>query len=658
MRERERENKYRPDIDGLRALAVLLVVGYHAFPGKIQGGFIGVDIFFVISGYLITSLLIDDTINNRFSIITFYNRRIRRLLPALITVLIAILIFGYFALLPIELKNLGKHIFGGSFYISNFILWNESGYFDIEATLKPLLHLWSLGVEEQFYIFFPFVIFICTKYKLRIFNLIFILCLFSFFCLCYTDQISAFYSPISRAWELLSGASLSAIQRQKNINLTATKHRSTFYKNIDNIISSLGILLICIAVFVTNSKKPWPSFLTLLPICGSLFIIASGRNALINKFFLSNRIAIFIGLISYPLYLWHWPLLSFYYIIHGDLGSQSRLLRIGIVLISFLLATVTYYFIEYKIRFKYKNKTIPISLLIILTVIGLSGIAIYFSDGMYNRDNIKKYLDFSVQLKPYIPYDMSWKGYLSDGTGLHFCKFKDTGTSHTVAIVGDSFAGHTFHGLALLGEKYKFNTLLLGRFVPGGEHFDHDRSGKYNERIISILIEKKDIDKVFLCFRGMSYIDATDITLGYKTYKIDYGKPIGDTFFSELQKYVSLLNRHGKKVYIVSEIPTLPDKIYHYIDRPFKILGNFPNDFPKFTKDDVIKYQKKYLYGLQNIKNATIIPTIEKMCNLNELNECLVFTAGGLPTRYDNAHLSFIGSELFAETILLPYILD
>jgi len=166
---------YRPDIDGLRAFAVLAVVVYHAFPATLKGGFIGVDVFFVISGYLISGIILNDLQQGTFSLWNFYSRRIRRIFPALIVVLAAVLIFGWFALFPDEYRALGKHVLGGAAFISNFLLWREAGYFDVVGKAKPLLHLWSLGIEEQFYIIFPLLLWCCAKKHFRIVTVVIIL---------------------------------------------------------------------------------------------------------------------------------------------------------------------------------------------------------------------------------------------------------------------------------------------------------------------------------------------------------------------------------------------------------------------------------------------------------------------------------------------------
>ena len=210
--------KYRPDIDGLRAIAVLLVVAFHAYPNSVKGGFIGVDIFFVISGYLISTIIFANLQNNTFSFKDFYIRRIRRIFPPLILVLFSSLVFGWFGLIPDEYAELGRHIFGGATFTSNIILWNEAGYFDNSIELKPLLHLWSLGVEEQFYILWPFLIWSAWRLDFDVLKTIFAVGVASFCLNIYMAKENAvidFYSPLTRFWELLSGAALSWLMLQK-----------------------------------------------------------------------------------------------------------------------------------------------------------------------------------------------------------------------------------------------------------------------------------------------------------------------------------------------------------------------------------------------------------------------------------------------------------
>ena len=219
MKDYPHNDAYRPDIDGLRAFAVLAVVIFHAFPGALKGGFIGVDIFFVISGYLISGIILRDLREGVFTFRHFYARRIRRIFPALTVVLASAMLFGYLALLPDEYESLGRHVCGGAAFVANLVLWGEAGYFDAAARAKPLLHLWSLGIEEQFYIFFPLLLWCCAKRHLRPAAVILFLGFLSFCDNLYVrgiDSTQLFYSPLTRVWELLAGAALIAVMRQSS----------------------------------------------------------------------------------------------------------------------------------------------------------------------------------------------------------------------------------------------------------------------------------------------------------------------------------------------------------------------------------------------------------------------------------------------------------
>jgi len=216
--------KYRPDIDGLRAVAVLAVIAFHAFPNRLPGGFIGVDIFFVISGFLISTILFEKIEKQTFSFSEFYSRRIRRIFPALVLVLMASLSFGWFVLISDELNQLGKHVAAGAAFVSNFVLWGEAGYFDNSAESKPLLHLWSLGVEEQFYIFWPLILCIAAKLRSNLLVITVVIAVISFILNIFgvkPDPVATFYSPLTRFWELQCGSILAWLVLRKQSNFLA-----------------------------------------------------------------------------------------------------------------------------------------------------------------------------------------------------------------------------------------------------------------------------------------------------------------------------------------------------------------------------------------------------------------------------------------------------
>ena len=388
-----RKNKifyYRPDIDGLRAIAVLFVIVFHTFPTLLAGGFIGVDIFFVVSGFLISGIILEALHNNSFSYVNFYARRIRRIFPALIVVLASCLVAGWFVFFSGEYFNLAKETIYGAGFLSNIGYWLESGYFDISSSLKPLVHLWSLGIEEQFYLVWPVLLVFLYKRTKKIPLSILIFLALSFF-LDYTitlkNPTTAFYMPFCRFWELMAGAFLSYVTLFKGglIKNITDKFKITFSEKKNILIlealSCVGILSIFIPAFVIKSKEIYIGWI-LLAVIGVFLLIASGANTFINKYILSNRVLVGIGLISYPLYLWHWPLLAFARIINGDVVSVN--VRIVLIITSFILAWLTYLFIEKPIRHS-KKKIVPIILFSIIIVIAIMGIAICKNNGFNFR---------------------------------------------------------------------------------------------------------------------------------------------------------------------------------------------------------------------------------------------------------------------------------
>ncbi|CAH9018088.1 acyltransferase family protein [Candidatus Nitrosacidococcus sp. I8] len=373
---------YRPDIDGLRALAVLAVIAYHYEYAKslLTGGFIGVDIFFVISGYLITGILLKEFKTHSFSIIKFYQRRIRRIFPALIVILLFSLIIGWVFYLENEYQKLGQHIATSAGFIQNFMLWSESGYFDLSSIQKPLLHLWSLSVEEQFYIFWPLILWAILHYGWSLTRSITIIISLSFLInlgYAYYDKVIDFYFPTTRAWELMAGAYLAAIHYS----------RQSLFPKYSSLQSWLGLGLILIGFITIHPDYPFPGIYALLPILGTVLLINAGPDSVINRYVLSSPIAIWVGLISYPLYLWHWALWSFFIVIVGDIRGNElyrHALKIAAPLLSFLLAWLTYKYLEKPIRSTAKGKS-TLVLLTSVVIIGVAGLVIFQKEGISHR---------------------------------------------------------------------------------------------------------------------------------------------------------------------------------------------------------------------------------------------------------------------------------
>lgn len=384
---------YRPDIDGLRAVAVLPVVAFHAFPGWVTGGFIGVDVFFVISGFLISTLIYQNIHAGRFTFYEFYARRIRRIFPGLLLVVVASYGLGWIVLLADEYKELGKHTFAAAAFLANFSFWAESGYFDSAGEIKPLLHLWSLGIEEQFYILWPLLVYLAWKKQVWFVVgtvLLLLASLYASLAVTERDAVAAFYSPQTRFWELLCGSLLAwVVMNRRNASggnelATIDARRSTYYSIAANLLSVLGLSILVWGFLYIDKEAQFPGPWAAVPVLGAVAAILAGPDAWLNRCVLSNRVAVGIGLISFPLYLWHWPLLSFARIVASD--DPGWAVKWGIVAASLMLAWLTYRGLERPIRFGSGSNAKVLVLSGLMAVVGVIGFGTYFQDGLRFRN--------------------------------------------------------------------------------------------------------------------------------------------------------------------------------------------------------------------------------------------------------------------------------
>jgi len=414
---------YRPDIDGLRALAVLAVVIFHAFPKSLGGGFIGVDIFFVISGFLISHIIFKSLDCGTFRFGDFYARRVRRIFPALLLVLTVTVFFGWYVLLPNEFAQLGKHMIGAGGFISNLFLWQEAGYFDVAAQSKPLLHLWSLGIEEQFYLFWPLLLWAAWKSYHRFLWLTGVIIIASFILNVVwiaTDPVADFYSPFTRFWELLAGGVLAWI----------FIYHSRYLSRYTNAKSVLGILCIAVPLIILNKHSAFPGWWTLLPVLGAMLLLAAPQGW-INQKILSSPPMAWCGRISYPLYLWHWPLLAFAYIIDPNLSHWGHGVLVAAAV---LLAWGTYAWLEKPIRFQLPMcKTMITSLIAAAMLLMVLGTAVWCGAIPPRHDD--------PQLARVVQAVGDWEGLDDMFTLVKFegRKFyQQTGTASKTLFIGDS----------------------------------------------------------------------------------------------------------------------------------------------------------------------------------------------------------------------------
>ena len=357
---RNASDKYRPDIDGLRAVAVLAVVVHHAFPRLAPGGFVGVDIFFVISGYLISQILLAEFSSGRFTFTGFYYRRLKRLFPALATVLLVISLASWYVLFQSELESYGKHLLASVTFAINVLLWRETGYFESAIALKPLAHLWSLAVEEQYYLLWPLLLWLCWPRLPLLGRIVLGLALFSMI----TNLAGAQYFPRanffllpSRLWEFVLGCSLCWVGPPDLRSDMRSGWESKFGNwlawtrasgRTADFTAVAGISLIVASIVFLHPGWQYPGWQALLPTLGTFIVIAVGPYSKASELLLQHPLVLYVGRISYPLYLWHWPLLVLGRIVAPQMGLT---VKVGLILLAFSLAALTYHFIECPLRF-------------------------------------------------------------------------------------------------------------------------------------------------------------------------------------------------------------------------------------------------------------------------------------------------------------------
>lgn len=436
---------YRPDIDGLRAVSILLVVGYHAYPSLLPGGFVGVDVFFVISGFLITQILLAQEHAGRSSIADFYARRVRRIFPALITVLAVTYAIGWFILLPDQFGLLGKNIAASVLFASNLFQLGQTEYFAPDAAENPLLHLWSLGVEEQFYIFWPLTLLLLARSSHRRGWLaaVIIASFVTYLLTAINHKDWAFYSPVTRAWELLVGCLLAEAKfvRSKSSNL----------------LSVAGLAAIVGSALFLDRSRSFPGAYAALPVVGAALIIASPNSAL-NLAALSSRVMVWIGLISYPLYLWHWPLLSYLDILRN--GDPTVLEILAAVLVSVILSALTFRYVELPLR---QRATVAPRLAFGLASIGVVGIVTIAGSGFEARFPAE--LQQIAQVHTQHGAGFRDRCFLEKPDAVFDASCVEPGDKPLVFLWGDSTAAALYPGLKEAEGSHDFR---LARFSSAG----------------------------------------------------------------------------------------------------------------------------------------------------------------------------------------------
>ena len=620
--------EYRREIDGLRALAVLPVIFFHAGFKTFSGGFVGVDVFFVISGYLITSIILFELENGKFSIINFYERRARRILPALFVVMFACLPFAWLWLLPSDMKSFSQSLVAVSFFSSNFLFWMTSGYFDTAAELKPMLHTWSLAVEEQYYVLFPVFLMLAWRLGRRwivaLLSVLFMASLAAANWGAYAHPSAAFYLLPTRGWELLIGVLVS-------FYLANGDRKLSISHSINQTISIVGLLLIIYTAFAFDRNTPFPSMYALIPTVGAaLIILGANRKTLVGKL-LGTKLFVGVGLISYSAYLWHQPVLAFAR--HRMFEGFSAISTLLLILLTFVVSYFSWKYVEAPFRNKgqfSRPEVFKFGLmgsLFFITIGTIGHVENGFEDtyaSAYDGDvghiAFHKYVAekyFRCTPESIAKEALEWEGFLR-------CMQSKKDTDVDIALLGDSHAEHLFLGISESLENRNVAFYIKSSYpFLGNPKFD---------TIFEHILNTKSIHAVLLTmqWRGLS----SQI-------------PENTTFQEELLKTVNALVSAGKAVYLLDDVPTF----------------SFPPDRCKFlargsdericdtTRAQVLKYEKQYLPTLRSV--SAQVPGVHFL-EIRDLlcgdTTCSMVKDGVLMYRDPN-HLNIPGSKYVGAAI-------
>jgi peptidoglycan/LPS O-acetylase OafA/YrhL len=607
--------RYRPEIDGLRAIAVMLVLHFHAFPEAIPGGYIGVDVFFVISGFLITGIIARELDRKRFSLLGFYDRRIKRIFPALTVVLGTVLVLGWFSMLPADFARLGSDVFASAAFSANIALLLQSGYFDVESAKKPLLHLWSLGIEEQFYLLWPLLLMLAVRFRLSILAVTFTLGVASFvlnLALIGVNPVATFYLPFTRAFELLAGAALAL--GWGSISQTAAS---------SNGRAIVGLVLIAVPAGLLHSHSAFPGWWALLPVGGSALLL-SAPDAWLCRVVFASKPMVWIGLISYPLYLWHWPLLVFFAII--KFSPLTLLERELILLASVLLAWMTYRFIEQPVRFGKASPRKVYSLCASLVLMAVAGGVVVWGGGFNFRLPAEIRAMASVNPEPgnrrlhECLLDLRFETSFADN-----CVDRDR--RPLVLVWGDSTAAGLLPGLRKAQESRNFG---IAQFTSASciPALNADIPGVPNCRAIN--------DRVLNLVREIK----PDIVLLHGTW---------EKHLSNVVETVARLKQTGVRVVVLGPVPVwrrgLPNEVLRHFMLYHRLIPERWNGAVSSNWYDAVMREELVPAG------AEFISAWEALCNTEGCLTRAGPSAGDISTS-DQVHLTEKGSVYLIRAVI------
>jgi peptidoglycan/LPS O-acetylase OafA/YrhL len=665
---------YRADIDGLRAIAVLAVIFYH-FRVLIGfgGGYIGVDIFFVISGYLIGGIIIDETASGSFSYVRFYARRIKRLFAAFLVVALAAAALGWWLLMPVDFWAEGKSLVACTVFLSNVLFYRSAGYFDPAAVTKPLLHTWSLGVEEQFYVFFPLLMRLAVRTgRMGVPIMLAAVCVLSLACaqhLLSVDPAASFYLLPSRAWELLLGAAV-AEPRVRDLQLSPTVRRVFTYV-------ALAALFAPIVLYTDDTHFPG---LAALPCClATAWLLWSGRQETgtwVHRA-LSARIPTSIGRISYSLYLWHWPIYVFILYYEADaIGWVSR----GVaLLLTFLLATLSWQFVEQPIRLTKRSPgTVFAAAFLGSCLLAVIGYAIWRSGGAPNRLSEQTRAIAYAASDFFQPADRCWLEGDSALPGVSYCRIGAADARDQFLVWGDSHARAIRDGADQVAKEHDLSGLLVfaGGCIPAfdirkqesatGPVSDNACTAQ-NIAVKALLTRRNTIKKVLLVGRWAYYTEGQGIgidrqnliRISRSTDSVDTAPASADqaaVVAKALIDTVHWLRERGYEVYLLEDTPEIPDyssrRLFQAVRGGHSSVQTAIAQFGTVTRIEVERRQARandVLRAAAAHEGATILPTHQLFCG-SEF--CSAWTDAG-PAYFDNNHVTGSTSRRIRE-IFLP----
>ena len=641
FQSKSHSDKYRPDIDGLRAVAVLPVLFFHAqFPG-FAGGYVGVDIFYVISGYLITSVIAKDVLQGTFSFASFYDRRIRRIFPALFGVLFFCILIAAILFAPSDFLGFAKSMIAMTFFASNIYfkhIARTEGYFDHASESQVLLHTWSLSVEEQFYLFFPAALLLLAKWaKGRLAGWLIFLATISFLIniwATHSKPVSGFYLLIPRAWELLMGA------------LLAVKVVPSLPSRVWREIAGLsGLVLIVCAVVLFNKDTSFPGVNALSPCLGAALVIYAGENGPSSaKVALSFGPLVFIGVISYSLYLWHWPLLVFArYFAAGDLTDSQKTLAL---LLSAVLAFISFEFIEGPFRGRespFSRRQI-FSLGFAASMLSLAvGFAVYLHQGFpgrYNSATRQLVVENTERKGDFQEVCGNWRTEVRSMADIHFCTLGPD-TSRKIMFWGDSHVQQLYPLIKQLHDSGKLGDLGVLIAIANGcapaEHLNAMEKGFHCDsfsHFAMLRAEEADVDTVFIGFNTWWAVNK------FLCPSVD-GQCVGTISVEEarrrvLQELAALIQKlraEGKKVIISLPFP-MYDKSIPDLEIRNAIFGRF--GLAGVAKDITLPVMRDDVSTMAKSTGARVFDPRESLC---EGQNCIT-ALNGVSIYIDGEHIA------------------